>query len=52
MRNIRNKAIGSNWEDVRNDIFTQDEIIKSNFRVSLIGELIKARKEKGISQKN
>ena len=44
-------AIGQNWEDVRNQLFTPEEIAESNLRVALIGELIKARTEQGISQK-
>lgn len=48
---MNNTAIGKNWEDVRNEIFTPEEIAESNLRVALIGELIKARQEKGISQK-
>lgn len=32
-------------------IYTPDEIAESNLRASIIGELIKARREKGISQK-
>ncbi|HIU57474.1 MAG TPA: helix-turn-helix transcriptional regulator [Candidatus Ornithomonoglobus merdipullorum] len=46
-----NPAIGHSWRDVRNAIFTPEEIAESDLRVSLIGELIKARHEKGISQK-
>lgn len=46
-----NSAIGSNWEDVRKEIFTPEEIAESDLRVALIGEFIKARQEKGISQK-
>ncbi|MBD5550825.1 MAG: helix-turn-helix transcriptional regulator [Lachnospiraceae bacterium] len=46
-----NNAIGSNWEDVRKELFTPAEIAESDLRVSIIGELIKARQEKGISQK-
>lgn len=48
---MSNSAIGSNWEDVRKEIFTSEEIEESDQRVSIIGELIKARQEKGISQK-
>lgn len=48
---MNNTAIGKNWENVRNEIFTPEEIAESNLRVALIGELIKARQEKGISQK-
>lgn len=48
---MNNPAIGSSWNEVRVELFTQEEIAESNLRVALIGELIKARKEKGISQK-
>ena len=46
-----NKAIGSSWKDVRRELFTEEEILESNLRVALIGEIIKARKEEGLSQK-
>ena len=46
-----NSAIGSSWEEVRSELFTPEEIAESNLRVALIGEIIKARQEKGISQK-
>ena len=38
------------WEDVRKEMFTPEEIAESNLRVALIGELVKARKERGLSQ--
>lgn len=51
-RTIReNPAIGRSWEEVRDELFTPEEIAESNLRVALIGELIKARQEKGLSQK-
>lgn len=46
-----NPAIGLSWEEARQQLFTPEEIAESNLRVALIGELIKARQEKGISQK-
>ena len=46
-----NPAIGRSWAEVRAELFTQEEIAESNLRVALIGELIKARHEKGFSQK-
>jgi DNA-binding XRE family transcriptional regulator len=46
-----NSAIGSNWDDVEKELYTPEEIAESDLRVSLICELIKARNEKGISQK-
>ena len=39
------------WEGVRKEMFTPEEIAESNLRVALIGELVKARKERGLSQK-
>lgn len=47
----KNSAIGSSWDEVRAGLFTPEEIAESDLRVALIGELIKARQEKGISQK-
>ena len=47
----KNPAIGRSWDEVRKELFTPEEIAESNLRVALIGELIKARQEKGISQK-
>lgn len=47
----KNSAIGSSWDEVRAEFFTPEEIAESDLRVALIGELIKARQEKGISQK-
>ena len=39
------------WEELRQELFTQQEIAESNLRVALIGELIKARNEQNISQR-
>ena len=47
-----NSAIGSNWKDVRRELYTKEDIVASDLRVALIGELIKARDEQGISQKD
>ena len=47
----QNSAIGRSWDEVRAELFTPEEIAESNLRVALIGELIKARQEKGLSQK-
>ena len=48
---MKNKSIGNSWEEVRKDLFTDEEINASNMRVAVINEFISARKEKGISQK-
>ncbi|MCL2049590.1 MAG: helix-turn-helix transcriptional regulator [Defluviitaleaceae bacterium] len=39
------------WKEVRAEIYTAEEIRESNLRVAIIGELIKARQEKNISQR-
>jgi DNA-binding XRE family transcriptional regulator len=43
--------IGDSWEEVEKELFTPEEIAASDLRVALIGELIKARQEQGISQR-
>lgn len=48
---MEHSAIGRTWEEVQNDLFTPEEIAESRLRVALMGELIKARQEQGISQK-
>lgn len=48
---MSNPAIGRSWENARAELYTPEEIAESNLRVALIGELIKARQEQGISQK-
>lgn len=44
-------AVGRRWDDARKELFTPEEIAASDLRVAIIGELVKARNEKGISQK-
>ena len=49
-----NKAIGSNWADVRNTLYTKKEIADADVQVeilSLISETISIRKSKKISQR-
>ena len=44
-------AVGDNAIDFINSLMTVEERAESDLRVALIGELVKARQEKGISQK-
>ncbi len=51
-----NSALGGTWDEFRQELLdkgylTPEEIAASDLRVALIGEFIKAREEKGISQK-
>ncbi len=48
---MNNSAIGGTWDELERELFTPEEIAASDLRVNLIGELIKARQERGISQK-
>jgi len=48
---MHNSAVGDSWDSVRAELFTPEEIAECDLKVALIGELIKARQEKGISQK-
>lgn len=44
-------SMGPSWDEVEKTLFTPEEIAESDLRVALIGELIKARQERGITQK-
>jgi Trp operon repressor len=44
-------AIGGSWEDLRAELFTPEEIAASNARVAIMSELIKARNENNITQR-
>lgn len=39
------------WKEIRPEIYTEEEIRESDLRVAIIGEIIKARQEKNISQR-
>ena len=46
-----NDAVGGDVLALLDNLLTSEEIMESNLRVSLIGEIIKARQERGISQR-
>lgn len=46
-----NSAQDHEWGRVRNELLSKEEIIESDLRVALVGEIIKAREAMGISQK-
>lgn len=48
---MMNNAIGKDALEFMDTLLTPEEIAESDLRVALIGELIKARQEKGLSQK-
>ena len=51
MNSKNNSAVGGDALKFMDSILTPEEIAESNLRVAIIGELIKARQERGISQK-
>lgn len=49
---MSNKHIGESWENARKQLFTPAEIAESDLKVAIMSEIIKARQEKGLSQKD
>ncbi len=43
--------LGENWSSYRKEHFTAEELAENDLMVTLIGEVIRARKEKNISQR-
>ena len=41
----KTNAIGSNWKEVRKELFTQEEIHKSDERVATISKIIEEKKK-------
>jgi len=39
------------WDDLENELFTPEEIAASDLRVAMMIELVRARKERGLSQR-
>ncbi|MCL2088345.1 MAG: helix-turn-helix domain-containing protein [Oscillospiraceae bacterium] len=39
------------WEELKRELFTPEEIAACDLRVAIIGELIKARQDNGLTQK-
>jgi DNA-binding XRE family transcriptional regulator len=47
----KKKVTLTRWDDIESDFYTEEEIRESDLRVALMSEIIKARQEKGITQK-
>ena len=43
--------IGTNWDDLKKEIFTQEELAQCDAKVAIIGQIRKAREDKKISQR-
>ena len=49
---MKNSAIGSNWKDVRSELFTKEEILESDMRVAIMSELIEPDMSKESARKS
>ena len=47
----RNSTVGMSLEELERELLTPEEIAESNVRVAIIGELIKARQARGLTQR-
>lgn len=43
--------LGTSWSSFRKEVFTPTEIADCDVRVSLVGEIIQARQDQGLTQK-
>lgn len=51
MSKVKISPRGSSWDELEKQLFTPEEIAESDTRVEIINEMIKAREEDGITQK-
>jgi transcriptional regulator with XRE-family HTH domain len=51
MSNKKISPVGRSWDQARSELYTPEEIAASDFRVAIIGEIVKARQDFGVSQK-
>lgn len=51
MSKLKINPKGSSWDELEKQLFTSEEIAESEVRVAIINEMIKAREENGITQK-
>lgn len=52
---MRNKAIspiGDSWDELRKTLLTPEERAETDIKVALLEEIIKARQEQGLTQKD
>jgi DNA-binding XRE family transcriptional regulator len=51
MKNRPISPIGDDWDDLRTELFSQEEIAACDLKVAIIGAIISARQENGLTQK-
>ena len=45
-------SVGHSWKEARAELYSPEKISESDLRVAIIGELIEARQEKGLTQRD
>ena len=48
---MNKKAIGDSWADFEREHLTREEIAASDLRIALMDEIVRARKSRGLSQR-
>ena len=48
---MNQEHLGDSWSDLRKELFTPEEIAACDLKVAVINEIIKAREENGLSQR-
>jgi ribosome-binding protein aMBF1 (putative translation factor) len=51
MKNKPISPIGDSWENVRNTLLTPEERAATDIKIALLGEIINARQNNGLTQK-
>ena len=51
MKNKPISPVGDSWDDLRKELFTPEEIAECDIKTALLGEIISARQENGLTQK-
>ena len=48
---MNKKAIGDSWTDFEREHLTREELAASDLRIALMDQIVKARKSRGLSQR-
>jgi hypothetical protein len=51
MKNRNISPVGDDWDDLRKELFSQEEIAECDLKVAILGARINARQENGLTQK-
>jgi len=52
VKSDRMSPVGESWESYEKKHFSENEIVEADLMVQVVGEIIKARQEKNISQRD